>query len=155
MTTNSAEGIRWNLSDLFSSYDDPRIETTLNDCRTQAEAFARRFRGTISAPEGPEPEDLLQRLKELEEIEEALSRVANYSSLLYAADSLKPEFQDLEQRMEQRVTEVRNLLLFFDLEWMELKDEVAERLIQHPALKSYSHYLRNLRRFGPHKLSEP
>lgn len=155
MTTNSAKGIRWDLGDLFSSYDDPRIDTTLNDCRTCAETLSRRFRDTINVPEGPAPEHLLQGLKELEEIEEALSLVANYSSLLYAADSLKPEYQDLEQRVEQRVTEVKNLLLFFDLEWMKLRDEVAEQLVKHPTLKVYSHYLKNLRRFCPHKLSEP
>ncbi|MGH7830336.1 MAG: M3 family oligoendopeptidase, partial [Candidatus Binatia bacterium] len=34
-------------------------------------------------------------------------------------------------------------------------DGVAERLIQHPTLQPYSHYLRTLRRFRPHKLSEP
>lgn len=155
MATNSSEGVRWDLSDLFSSYDDPRIEATLNDCRNRAEAFSRHFRDSVSLPEGPAPEHLLRGLKELEEIEEALSRVANYSSLLYAADSLKPEYQDLEQRVEQRVTEIRNLLIFFDLEWMALNDEVAERLIKHPALKVYSHYLKNLRRFRSHKLSEP
>ena len=155
MTTNSAEGIRWDLSDLFSSYDDPRIDTTLNDCRTRAETLSRRFRDTINVPEGPAPEHLLQGLKELEEIEEALSLVANYSSLLYAADSLKPEYQNLEQRVEQRLTEVKNLLLFFELEWMKLRDEVAKQLVKHPTIKVYSHYLKNLRRFCPHKLSEP
>jgi oligoendopeptidase F len=155
MASNSAEGIRWDLSDLFSAHDDPRIEATLSSCRARAEDFSHRFRGKISRPEGPTPEELLQGLKELEEIEEALSRVANYSSLLYSADSLRPEYQDLEQKVEQRVTEVRNLLLFFELEWLDLKDEAAERLIDHPALKPYSHYLWSLRRFRPHKLSEP
>ena len=45
MATSSAEGVRWNLNDLFSSHDDPRIERTLNDCHTRAEAFSRRYRG--------------------------------------------------------------------------------------------------------------
>ena len=113
MATNSAEGIRWDLSDLFSSRDDPRIEAMLKDCLARAESFANLFRGTINTAAGPTPEHLLQGLNQLEEIEESLSRVANYSSLLYAADSLKPEYQDLEQKVEQRVTEVKNLLLFF------------------------------------------
>ena len=155
MAANSAEGIRWDLSDLFSSYDDPRIEATLKSCRDRAEGFALRFRGKISRLEGLTAKELLEGLKELEEIEDALSRVANYSSLLYAADSLRPEYQDLEQRVEQRVTEVRNLLLFFELEWIGLDDAVAERLMEHPILLAYSHYLRNMRRFRPHRLSEP
>ncbi len=155
MTSNSAEGIRWDLSDLFSSHDDPRIEATLNECRARAEDFSSRFRGKISQLEGLTPKELLHGLKELEEIEDGLSRVASYSSLLYAADSLKPEFQDLEQRVEQRVTEVRNLLLFFELEWLELNGDAAERLIHDPVLEPYGHYLGSLRRFRPHKLSEP
>lgn len=155
MSTNSAAAIRWDLSDLFSSYDDPQIEAILNDCRRRAETLADLFRGTIHIPTGPTPEHLLQGLKDIEEIEEALSRVANYAGLLYAADSLKPEYQDLEQKVEQRVTEVKNLLLFFELEWMDLDDAAAERLIRHPKLAPYSHYLQNLRRFRPHKLAEP
>ncbi|MGH7829030.1 MAG: hypothetical protein ACREP8_02520, partial [Candidatus Binatia bacterium] len=119
MGTSSADGIRWDLSDLFSAHDDPRVEETLNGCRARAEDFSLKFRSKIFRPEGPAPEELLQGLKELEEIKEALSRVATYSSLLYSADSLRPEYQDLEQKVEQRVTDVRNLVLFFELEWLE------------------------------------
>jgi hypothetical protein len=39
MTVNSAQGITWDLSDLFSSYDDPRIDATLKEGRAQAEAL--------------------------------------------------------------------------------------------------------------------
>jgi oligoendopeptidase F len=155
MASNSAEGIRWDLSDLFSSHDDGRMNAVLDDCLKRAEGFSALFRGTISRPGGPAPEHLLRALKELEGIEERLSRVSTYSGLLYAADSLKPEYQNLEQKVEQRSTEIRNLLLFFQLEWMDLDEEVAVRLAKHEALKGYSHYLKNLSRFRAHRLSEP
>ncbi|HEY3305250.1 MAG TPA: M3 family oligoendopeptidase, partial [Candidatus Binatia bacterium] len=152
MAGNSAEGIRWDLSDLFASHDDPRIEATLRECRARAESFGLRFRGKIARIT---PKELHDGLRELEEIEDSLSRVASYSSLLYSADSSKPEYQDLEQKVEQRVTEVRNLLLFFELEWLVLDDETAGRLMSEPALRGYVHFLKSLRRFRPHKLSEP
>ena len=155
MVANSAEGVRWDLSDLFSAHDDSRIEATLDECRAHAGKLAVRLRGTIHVPGGPAPDHLRSGLQEFEEIEESLSRVSSYASLLYAGDSLKPEYQDLEQRVEQRVTEVNNLLLFFELEWLALEDAVAERLIGHPELRNYSHYLRQLRRHRPHRLSEP
>ncbi len=155
MAGNSAAGVRWDLSDLFPSHDDARITAVLDDCRKRAEAFSADFRGTISKPGGPVPEHLLRGLRELEEIEERLSRVSTYSGLLYAADSLKPEYQDLEQKVEQHSTGIRNLLLFFQLEWMDLSDEVAERLASHPVLEHYRHYLKNVRRFRAHRLSEP
>ena len=151
MAGNRAEGIRWDLSDLFASHDDPRIEATLRECRARAESFGAKLRGKISRIN---PKELLEGTKELEEIEDSLSRIASYSSLLYSADSSKPEYQDLEQRVEQRVTEVRNLLLFFELEWLDLDEETAQRSMRDPTLKGYAHYLKSLRRFRPHKLSE-
>lgn len=154
MASNSAEGIRWDLGDLFTDPNDARIESTLKVCRDQAEAFAERFRPIMENPAALSAASLHEALGQLETIYEALSRVGSYASLLYAADTAKPEHQDLEQRVEQRGTEIRNLLLFFELEWLKVDDEVATKLINDPKLKSYEHYLTSLRRYRPHTLSE-
>ncbi len=152
---SSAEGIRWNLSDLFGAADDPQIEATLVDCRIRAEAFAKRFRSLMENPQTLSADHLHEALTELEIIYEALGRVGSYAGLLYAADTANSDYQDLEQRVEQRSTEVRNVLLFFELEWIKLDDQTADRLIEHPALTRCSHYLRSLRRYRPHTLTEP
>src|SRR6476469_4335973 len=152
---SSAEGIRWNLNDLFTAAYDPQIENTLADRRTRAEAFAKRVRPLMQNPQTLGAEDLLRALTDLEIIYEALGRVGSYAGLLYAADTVNPVHQDLEQKVEQRSTEIRNLLLFFELEWLKVEDDVAERLIRDPALKLYGHYLKSLRLFRPHTLSEP
>ena len=155
MSTNSAEGIRWDLNDLFSAHDDPRIEATLNDCHAHAEAFAARFRPVMEHPETLTAVTVLDALKELEVIYEALGRAGSYAGLLYAADTANPEYQNLEQRVEQRSTEIRNLLLFFEIQWLKADDTIANRLIGDPTLSTYSHYLHSLRRFRPHTLTEP
>ena len=152
---SSAEGIRWNLNDLFTAAYDPQIENTLADCRTRAEAFAERVRPLMQNPQTLGAEDLLRALTDLEIIYEALGRVGSYAGLLYAADTVNPVHQDLEQKVEQRSTEVRNLLLFFELEWLKFDDQTADRLLGNERLKSYAHYLRNLRRYRPHTLTEP
>jgi oligoendopeptidase F len=154
MAANSADGITWDLSDLFSSYDDPRIDSMLNECRARGEAFAKRYRPEIEDAEHLTAETVLEALQELETIQHSLNRVISYAGLLYAADTTRPEFQDLEQRVEQRSTEIRNLLLFFELGWLAVEDAVAERLIGEPALATYRHYLHSLRRFRSHTLSE-
>ena len=154
MTTNSAEGIRWDLSDLYAAHDDPRIDLTIKDCHARAERFADRFRALIQDRETLTAESLLQGLRELEIIYESLGRVGSYAGLLYAADTAKPEYQDLTQRVEQRSTEVRNLLLFFELEWLKFDDTIASRLIADPTLEAYRHYLISLRRYRPHTLTE-
>ena len=155
MGINSAAGIRWNLSDLYAAHDDPNIEATLADCRARAENFAERFRPLMQSSESACAETILQALKELETIYEALGRVGSYASLLYAADTASPAYQDLEQRVEQRSTAVRNLLLFFELEWLKLDDALANRIMADPSLAPYRHYLASLRRYRPHTLSEP
>src|SRR5258706_6542673 len=155
MATQSAEGIRWDLSDLFDAHDDARIESTLSECRIQAEAFAERFRSAMEHPQTLTADTLGQALRQLETIYEALGRVGSYAGLLYAADTAKPEYQDLEQRVEQRSTEIRNLLLFFELAWLKSDDQVANQLIHNPQLQSFDHYLTSLRRYRPHTLSEP
>jgi oligoendopeptidase F len=154
MITNSAEGIRWDLSDLYAAHDDPRIDLTIKDCHARAERFADRFRALIQDRETLTAESLLQGLRELEIIYESLGRVGSYAGLLYAADTAKPEYQDLTQRVEQRSTEVRNLLLFFELEWLKFDDTIASRLMADPTLAAYRHYLISLRRYRPHTLTE-
>jgi len=154
MASNSAEGIRWDLSDLFADPNDPHIESILKACLNQAAGFAEQFRPVMEKPMELTAAPLHQALVQLETIYEALGRVGSYASLLYAADTAKPEHQDLEQRVEQRSTEIRNLLLFFELAWLQAEDDVANKLINDPKLKSYEHYLKSLRRYRPHTLSE-
>ena len=155
MGQNSAQGIRWDLTDLFAAHDDARIDGMLNDCRSHAEAFAGQYRAAMERPVMLSSNILASALEQLETIYETLGRVGSYAGLLYAADTAKPEYQDLEQRVEQRSTEIRNLLLFFELAWLKVDDDIAGKLISDPKLKSYRHYLESLRRYRPHTLSEP
>lgn len=155
MSTNSATGITWDLSDLYATHDDPNIEATLKNCHARAEKFAEQVRPLLQDPKTLTAAAVLQALKDLEIIYEALGRVGSYAGLVYAADTAKPEYQDLEQRIEQRSTEIRNLLLFFELEWLKFDNEVAHRIIADPLLAAYNHYLASLRRYRPHTLTEP
>lgn len=156
MTTHrfSATGIRWDLGDLFASPDDPRIEATLGECLARAQAFAQRYRDTIRVPGGPSPDHILGAIRELEALQEDLKRVAAFAQLLYASDTARPEYRNLKERVELAAIEIGNLTLFFDLEWMDLPDEEAERLMAHPTLAGYMHHLQQARRWRPHKLSE-
>jgi oligoendopeptidase F len=154
MANNSAAGIQWDLSDLFAAHDDRQIESTLINCRASAEQFAARFREALENPTTLTAATLGEALEELAKIYEALGRVGSYAGLLYAADTAKPEYQDLDQRIEQRSTEIRNLLLFFELAWLKVDDAIANKLIHDEQLRDYQHYLTSLRRYRPHTLSE-
>jgi oligoendopeptidase F len=152
---DNATGVRWDLTDLFRSHDDPAIEETLTACRGRAERFAERYRGTIHVPGGPAPEHLLAAILEMEALQSDLERVGAFAGLLYASDTTRPEHRDLRERVEQRLTEIGNLVLFFELEWLGVPDEAARPLIEHPVLAGYRHFLTQARRMRRHTLSEP
>jgi oligoendopeptidase F len=149
-----AVGVRWDLSDLYAGAGDPQLAQTLERARIDAERFAARYRGKIDVPQGPEPSLLLGALQEIEDLHERIGRVAAYAHLLYDTDTRDETARDLQQKIEQRTTELRNVTLFFDLEWLELPDAVAQRLIADPQLAAYAHYLSQERTFRPHRLTE-
>jgi oligoendopeptidase F len=153
--TTSASGIAWDLSDLYSSPDDPRITADMDQADAEAEAFATTYRNTINVAGGPDPEHMRGALERLEALHDNASRVAVYAALIFAADTSQPAHRNLQQMVEQRFAALRNAVQFFDLEWLAMPDDDAQRLIEHPTLAPYRHYLQAERRYRPHTLSEP
>ncbi|MCL4504682.1 MAG: hypothetical protein M1434_05790 [Chloroflexi bacterium] len=152
--SKSAAGVAWDLSVFYSGPDDPRITAALQDAAAQADDFERRYRGTLKVDGGPTPDHLLAALREYELLQESMVKTSAYASLLYAADTAKDAHRVLAQRVEEAMTALRNKLLFFELEWLEVPDYIAERLMGDPALTGYAHYLQAERRFKPYTLSE-
>ncbi len=150
-----AAGVRWNLDDLYSGPADPAIERDLSDALARASAFATRYRGTIQVSGGPAPAWVAGALVELESIVEQADKAAIYAGLLHAADVRPAAHGALVAMTQERGSAVRNQLLFFDLEWIALDAEVAQRIIDAPACARYRHHLAALRRYRPFTLSEP
>ncbi|MCL5947454.1 MAG: M3 family oligoendopeptidase [Chloroflexi bacterium] len=152
---STAQDISWDLSDLFSGPDDPRINEELAWLQQEAESLAATYRGKIAVPGGPIPEALLTALQRFESWSERANRVAGYPALLSASDTTNHLYRQLEARIDEQMTMLTNIILFFDLEWRMLADADAEALMAHPLLEHYEHYLRRERQFKPHTLSEP
>ncbi len=147
-----AAGVTWNLADLYSGPDDPRLEADLADALAAAERFAARWRGGVA---GASAAELAAAVDELERIQEPVARAGSFAGLLFAGDTSAPRHGALLQRVQERGSEIRNALVFFELEWVGLDDPVAERLLADPALAKRHHWLASLRRYRPHVLSEP
>ena len=156
-TTNDAvaQGITWDLSDLYGAYDDPQIAADVERLRSEAASFADTYRGTVDVEGGPAAALLLAAVTALEELHERSGRLQAYAGLLYSADTGRDEHRDLEQRTEQQLTEIQNLVLFFDLEWSRVDDVTAQALLDDPQLATHRHYLEQVRKYRPHLLSEP
>jgi oligoendopeptidase F len=147
-----AAGVRWDLSPLYAGPDDARLDADLASALAGARAFAARNRGRVAELAAAA---LAAEIDALEALLERVARAASYAQLLFAADTSAPRHGALLQRVQERASEVRNTLLFFELEWVHADDARAAALLADPALARRRHFLEALRRYRPHLLSEP
>ncbi|MBI4431093.1 MAG: M3 family oligoendopeptidase [Candidatus Omnitrophica bacterium] len=182
MAKSSADGIRWDLGDLYSSISDPKIEADLKMAKEKARLFESRYkpafqellRNMSSFPRKRESRDVDPRFRgndekkialvdvfDLEEvlrayidIVELSTRPSVYASLLFSSDTKKPEHGAFIQKMRTRATEIRAHCLFWEIIWSRLDPSVADALSKCQALQPYEHYLKKLRSFAPHVLEE-
>ena len=141
----------WDLSDLYASPDDPRVATDLARAEQTAKGFAQAHAGTLSSLSGAA---LAAVIAEYERIQEILGRVASYAQLLFAGDSTDPAIGRFYQTVNERVTAISSDLIFFSLELNRADDAQLEAKLADPALARYRPWLRDLRVFRPHQLSD-
>ncbi|MCE5199950.1 MAG: M3 family oligoendopeptidase [Armatimonadota bacterium] len=146
--------VAWDLSDLYSGIDDPRIEETLDKSLARAKQFAEMYRGKINSDDLT-AETLFASLKEYENLAEEMSKPANYAALVFSADTSKPEHGALLQHVQERQTEIALVLMFYDLELMAAKPEIIDRLVREEILAPYRHFIHAARLFRENRLSEP
>jgi oligoendopeptidase F len=149
---SAASGVPvWDLSDLYGADTDPRIEADLSQAEADSRAFAAAYQGKIVTLSGAV---LGAAIAEYEAVEEVLGRVMSYAQLRFSADSTDPAAGKFYQTMSERVTTISTHLLFFTLELNRVSEaELAEK-VKDPALARYLPWLRDLRVFLPHQLSD-
>lgn len=153
--TSSARGISWDLSDLYRGVDDPALERDLRDALARAQSFEQTYRGRIAALKSGDADSLLAAVREIEALYELMDRPAIFASLVHAARTDDPRHGALLSRTREQRTAINKHLIFFELEWIQLSDDVAGTLVRHPLLAHYRHYLEQKRIWKPHYLSEP
>jgi oligoendopeptidase F len=142
----------WDLAPLVDGDGAEGAVRLLERASLRADAFATRYAGQIAELSS---EGLREAMQELAVIEEEVRKAAAYASLRLATDTADPERGALLQRVQERAAELETKLLFWELEWAALAEERVEALLSDPALEFCAHYLRSLRRYRPHLLSEP
>jgi oligoendopeptidase F len=155
MTTTEltgAEDVAWDLSDLYDSGDDPRLEQDEQEAEQAAEAFRERYYGKISELSAS---GLGEAIEERERIESVLTRALYYAHLWFSTDTADPARGALVARLTEKGAALDTQLLFFGLEIADLEDAHAESLLADPELERWRHWLRSLRKFRPYLLSEP
>lgn len=146
-----AEDVLWDLSIFYAGTDDPAIQADLDNVQTQADAFAAKYRGQVAALDA---EAMVDAQVESEAISDAFGRISAFAFLNYATDTADPKRGALVQKLTEAGAQLSQKLLFFDLEWKDVPDEQAAKLLADPTLGKYRHPLEADRRYKPYTLSE-
>ena len=149
-TTTGAESVHWNLDDLRTGPES--LENSLSSAREKAEAFAERYHGRIADLNA---EALADALDTLEEIQDELGRSYAYAYLAWSTNTNDEAKGAQLQKVKEEYNQIRQKLLFFEVEWADVPDERAEELIAQDALEPYRHYLELEQEQKQYVLSEP
>nr|WP_225938385.1 M3 family metallopeptidase [Leptothermofonsia sichuanensis] len=141
----------WNLSDLYHGFDDPQLVKDLETLQQEANQFREIYRGRVQELS---PEQIGDCFKQLEEIAEKTGYLYAFPSLVFSADTRNAEAKQFLDKVMEVLTVVENQLLFFDLELKALDETVFAKLESAPVLQTYRHYLHQIGKFRPYKLSE-
>jgi oligoendopeptidase F len=146
----SAQQIVWDLSELFSDINDPKINQTLTQAVIMANDFEKKYRGKIV---NMAPEDLLVCLQEIESFHQKVGDVGLYSSLVFSANMTLPEAQTLNDKVDKFDAKISKQLAFYSLDLSTLLKN-KPHFINDPVLVNYRHMLERVYRRVEHKLSE-
>jgi oligoendopeptidase F len=141
----------WDLADLYPGRDSAELKRDLERSKAEADAFRQRYEGKLATLAGPA---LGGAIAAYERLQETLGRVMSYAHLAYAGDMADPELGRFFQNMQEEVNAIATLLLFFTLELNRIDDDALAEKTRSPELAHYAPWLRDVRAFRPHQLSD-
>ena len=141
----------WDLTDLYAAPTDPAIEADLARATADAQTFRATYEGQLATLPGA---TLATAMASFEAIDETLARIMSYAQLLFSADSTSAAAGQFYQSMIERVTDISAITLFFRLELNKIEDAALEAKFAAPEFARWRPYLRDLRVYRPHQLSD-
>ncbi|MGG5809938.1 M3 family oligoendopeptidase [Falsiroseomonas sp. CW058] len=142
----------WDLSDLYASPQDPKLAADLDRAEAEAQAFNAAHAGRLAGMSG---DALAAAIARYEAIEEVLGRAMSYAQLVFSGDAQDAANGRFYQTVQERVTTISSHLLFLTLELNRLEDAALDQKVAaSAALARWQPWLRDLRVFRPHQLSD-
>jgi oligoendopeptidase F len=141
----------WDLSDLYPGQDSDALKADLDRMDKASKDFYKSYNGKLATLEGA---TLGSAIAQYEEIDETLSRIMSYAHLVYAGDMNDPLVGKFFQGIQERVNGISSHLLFFTLELNRIEDDALAAKLKSPELARYAPWLRDIRVFRPHQLSD-
>ncbi|MEQ8393342.1 MAG: M3 family oligoendopeptidase [Thalassospira sp.] len=142
----------WDLTDLYNDPKDPTIRRDLDDAKARSQAFQKSYQGKLNDLSGGE---LAAAIVEYEAISEICGKIGSFAQLLYAGDSSDAAIGQFYQSVQEEMTSISSLSLFFGLEINRIEDASLDaKYAESGELLRYRPWLDENRAFRPHQLSD-
>ncbi|UQZ88184.1 oligoendopeptidase F [Deltaproteobacteria bacterium Smac51] len=139
----------WNLDQLYVE-DSDKINTDLEALDERGEKFAR-WRDKLK--EGlPTSDEFRQMVTELEDLTKLAHHLSGYAALYFAQNTQNQKALALMARVDEKMADLGNELLFFEIWWKELDEDKAAELMK--GMSDYRYWLERTRAYRPHTLAE-
>jgi len=143
----------WKLSDLYAAPDAPEVERDFDRAAAEAKRIKETYQGRLVAM-GRDGAALARAVKDYEQLGDLMGRLGSYAGLLYAADQSDPVRAKFFGDTSERLTNISNDLIFFELELNKIEDADLAEALKHPDLARYKPWFDDLRKEKPHQLDE-
>ena len=141
----------WNLSDLFDSLTDPKIQQVFSDTEDLSKQFEKRYKGKV---ESLSPKALVVAYQELEACYSAFYKLSQYVRLSYSVNTQGEAEKVLLTQVESFASELANRLLFFGLELGKVKEDKASEWLESDLCEDYHYPIQQTIKKAKFKLSE-
>lgn len=146
-----AENIHWDLSDLYTGADDPQLKKDKEDVLKEADAFAAQYKGRIAELS---PSEFKEMLQAYEALQDKGGKIGSFAYLQWSTDTANTAYGKLLQESQELSSELSQKLVFLNVEWLQVPEDQAQKIIEAPELEFYKHYLESSLRYKPHVLKE-
>lgn len=146
-----SEDVIWDLTHFYRDIHDENINKDIESIEKNAAEFSSNYKGRLKQLKSS---DIFNAMIQLEEISQNVGRIGSFAQLNFVTQSDNAEAGAFLQSFQEKASQFQKELLFFDLEWAALEDDIAQKYLNDPILQKYRHYLEQLRKFKPHQLSE-
>ena len=143
--------LTWNTALLYPDPSSTELENDLSSFEPMAAEFRSRYLEQMATLE---PSAILEALREYERMQTRMAKPFYYAHLLFAQDSTSDTNRALSQRCSELGSRLSQQLLFFDLELMNLPNELFARLCALPEAAPFVHFLKSNRKFREYTLKE-
>ena len=147
----SEKEIAWDLTEIFSGYNDPKIVKKMDVLTEKADEIGSEYQGKINIPTFT-AQNLLDLLEKQEEILADMEDIEVFSENSFYANMSLPETKAIYNKYKGFQSSILKKLAFLELEVGKFIYENPE-IVNEEVLSNYKNYLGKVRRKFPHKLS--